>query len=68
MPQLLGTKENKTKNTNFNQLKGQPNVISSRYARDPGKGQITEVYCTQSYLAFLQEAIFTDSTRDLLII
>jgi len=38
---------------------GQPGALSSRYARGPGKGWTTRVYCTQPYPAFLQEVVST---------
>lgn len=37
----------------------QPDALSSRYARGPGKGRTTRVYYMQSYLAFLQETVST---------
>lgn len=46
---------------------GQPDELSSCYARVSRKGRITWVYCTQSYLAFLQNAVFTTQTRDVLV-
>ncbi|KAK4362385.1 hypothetical protein RND71_017626 [Anisodus tanguticus] len=42
-----------------NSIKGQPRALSSRYARGPRKGRTTRVYCTQSYLTFLQEVVST---------
>ncbi|XP_019249027.1 PREDICTED: glycerol-3-phosphate acyltransferase 1-like [Nicotiana attenuata] len=50
-----------------NKNKGQSGALSFRYAKGLGKGRTTRVYCTQSYPVFLQKAVSTTQTRNLLV-